>query len=231
MTNIDPPRNGTGMSDSFPMLGRTAIAIGGGIVLLFLAATAAGYISVMVEQRNADAADTAVLGAIAFAFGGVAYAIWRFRPRFNAGAPIPSGPGEARTRQRLRKQMIYLGAAAIIGGTIGGALGFFDQGDGNVFGGDWENLKLPPIVAVILAAGLVAAFLGLPLYGFRMIDDYKRERNLIGFTGGCVSVLTGYPVWAVLHAGGFVPAPHAFGIFAIAYVSMIIAFLYARWRL
>jgi hypothetical protein len=64
-----------------------------------------------------------------------------------------------------------------------------------------------------------------------MIDDYKREQNLIAFTGGCVSVLAGYPVWAVLYAGGFTSPPHAFGIFGIAYISMIASFLYARWRL
>lgn len=141
------------------------------------------------------------------------------------------GPGEARTRQRLRKQTLYFIVAAIIGGTIGGVTGFFDQGDGNLFSGGWENLELPPAVAIALAIGLLGGFLFLPLYGFKMIDDYKRERNFIGFTGGCVSVLAGYPVWAVLYAGGFVPPPHAFGIFGIAYVSMIIAFLYARWRL
>ncbi len=141
------------------------------------------------------------------------------------------GPGEARNRKRLRKQLIYFGVAVIIGGLIGGATGFFDQGDGNIFSGGWQNLKLPPMIAIVLAAGCFAGLLALPLYGFRMIDDYKRERNLISFTGGCLSVLAGYPMWAALHAGGFVPAPHAFGMFAIAYVSMIISFLYARWRL
>lgn len=141
------------------------------------------------------------------------------------------GPGEVRTRQRLRKQTIYLGAAAIIGGLGGVMTGFFDQGDGNLFSGDWDALKLPPAIAIVLAVGCLAGLLALPLYGFRMIDDYKRERNLIAFTGGCLSVLAGFPMWAVLHAGGFVPPPHAFGMFAIAYGSMIISFLYARWRL
>jgi hypothetical protein len=143
----------------------------------------------------------------------------------------PLGPGEARTRQRQRRQLIYFGLAAVIGGVIGGATGFFDQGEGNLFGGDWDQLKLPPALALGLVVLLIGGFVVLPLWGFRMIDDYKREHNYIGFTGGCVSVLAGYPIWAVLYAGGFVPPPHAFGIFAIAYVSMIASFLYARWRL
>lgn len=140
-------------------------------------------------------------------------------------------PGEARTRQRQRRQMLYIGIAALIGGVIGFFTGFFDQGDGNLFVGNFAELKLPPMLALGLAVMLIGGFIVLPIWGFRMIDDYKREQNLIGFTGGCLSVLAGYPVWAVLYAGGFVPPPHAFGIFAIAYVSMIASFLYARWRL
>lgn len=140
-------------------------------------------------------------------------------------------PGEARTRQRQRRQMLYLGLAGAIGGVIGLATGLFDQGAGNLFGGGWQELELPPMLAPGLVALLIGGFVALPLWGFRMIDDYKREQNFIGFTGGCLSVLAGYPIWAVLHAGGFVPPPHAFGIFAIAYVSMILSFLYARWRL
>jgi len=143
----------------------------------------------------------------------------------------PLGPGEARTRERQRRQMLYFGLAALVGGVIGFATGFFDQGDGSLFAGDWESLKLPPALALLLAALLIAGFVVLPLWGFRLIDDYKREHNYIGFTGGCIAVLAGYPIWAVLYAGDFVPPPHAFGIFAIAYVSMIVAFLYARWRL
>lgn len=144
---------------------------------------------------------------------------------------VDLGPGEARTRKRNIRQAIYFGLAAVIGGVIGGITGFFDQGDGNLFGGDWEALKLPPALAIVLAVMLLGAFVVLPLSGFRMIDDYKREQNYIGFTGGCVAVLSGFPVWAVLHAGGFAPPPHAFGIFAIAFVSMFGSFLYARWRL
>lgn len=139
-------------------------------------------------------------------------------------------PGEARTRQRVRRQIIYLCIAGAIGGVIGFSTGFFDQGDGNLFSGDWDELKLSPVIAIMIAAALVAGFLIMPMYGFRMIDELKREQNLIGMTGGCLAVITGFPVWAVLYAGGFTPPPTAFGIFLICFVSMAAAFLYAKWR-
>ncbi|MCX9146185.1 hypothetical protein [Erythrobacter sp. WG] len=150
-------------------------------------------------------------------------------PKTKAAAPL--GPGEERSRQRRRRQWMYLAIAGCMGGVIGGITGFYDEGEGNLFTGGAEAMTLPPLLALAIAAGLLAAFLALPLYGFRLIDDYKRERNLVAFTGGCLAVIAGYPVWAVLHAGGFVPKPHAFGVFAIAYVSMTVSFLYARWRL
>lgn len=139
-------------------------------------------------------------------------------------------PGEARTRQRQIRQLVYLGISVIIGGAIGFSTGFFDQGDGNLFSGDWEDLRLSPGVAIGLAIALIGAFLVLPLYGFRMVDELKREQNLIGMTGGCLAVLTGFPVWAVLHAGGFAPPPTAHGVFLICMAAMVLAFLYAKWR-
>jgi hypothetical protein len=136
-------------------------------------------------------------------------------------------PGEARHKARQRRQIIYFCVALLIGGLIGFFTGFFDQGDGNLFAGDWEELSLPPGVAIGTAIGLLVGFLALPLWGFTQIDDYKRELNFISFTGGSLAVLAGFPIWAVLYAGGFVPPPHAFGVWAIGFVSMFLAYLYA----
>jgi hypothetical protein len=139
-------------------------------------------------------------------------------------------PGEARTRQRQRRQNLYFLGAVGLGGAIGFFTGFFDQGDGNLFAGDWEGLKLPPVVAILVIIALAAGFLALPLWGFTQIDAYKREQNLIAYTAAAMAVIAGFPIWAVLYAGGFSPAPHAFGIFAIAFVSMMLTFLYLKIR-
>ena len=141
-----------------------------------------------------------------------------------------TNPGEARNRVRQRRQWLYLGAGGLAGLLIGFFTGFFEQGDGSLFGGDLDDLSLPPAIAIAIAIGFLGAFLVLPLWGFRMIDDYKREQNLIGLAGGCLSVIAAYPVWAVLHVGGFVSEPTPFGLFAICYVSLIVSFVYAKWR-
>ena len=142
----------------------------------------------------------------------------------------PLGPGEVRSRQRRRRQIAYIAFAGFVGGVIGLATGFFDRGEGDLFAGGWDKLVLDPLVAIVIAALLLFGFAVLPLWGFTQIDELKREHNLVSFTGGCIAVLSGFPVWAVLSAGGFVPPPHPFGVWMIGFVAMSVSYLYARWR-
>lgn len=139
-------------------------------------------------------------------------------------------PGEERTRLRNRRQIIYLTLAGLIGGAIGFFVGFFDQGDGNLFQGDLAELSLPPTVAVILAIAIIGAFIVFPLWGFTQIDDYKRQHNLIGFTGGCLAMITAFPVWGLLYAGGFAPEPTAYGVWLVGFISLLASYLFARFR-
>lgn len=136
-------------------------------------------------------------------------------------------PGEARTRQRQRRQFVYITFAVLVGGIIGLLTGVFDRGDGSLFSNEWDKLSLDPAIVILLAALLLFGFGVMPLYGFRSIDELKREHNLIGFTGGCTAVLAGFPMWAVLHAGGFGAAPTPFGVWLLGFSGMTIAYLYA----
>ncbi len=140
-----------------------------------------------------------------------------------------AGPGEARMRLRNRKQALYIAFAALVGGVIGATTSFADRGDGDLFSNDWDKLALDPMVAILLAVLLLFGFAILPLYGFRSIDELKREWNLIGLSGGCTAVLAGFPMWAVLHAGGIGSAPTPFGIWALGFGGMMIAYAYAWW--
>ncbi len=139
-------------------------------------------------------------------------------------------PGEARTRQRRRRQFVYLGIAAVIGGILGGVVATNDSGAGGWFDGQYTSGSLDPALAIALAAGFFFALVAFPLWAFTQIDEMQRDQNLIGFTGGCLAVLAGFPMWALLHAGGHVGPPHAFGLFGISFAALIASFLYANLR-
>lgn len=141
------------------------------------------------------------------------------------------GPGEARSITRRRRYVAFIAFGGLVGGIAGFATSFFDQGDGNLLAGDWDSLRLPPMLALLIAGLLLAGFLALPIYSFRLVDDYQREHGLIGYAGGFLAVMAAFPIWATLHGGGFVPQPHAFGLFAVGFVAMGVSYLYARWRL
>lgn len=142
---------------------------------------------------------------------------------------LKPGPGEARNRKRLLRQALYFAGAIVIGILIGFGTGFSDDGEGDLFGGGWAELSIDPSLAVILAIGLFIGFFLLPLWGFRLIDDFKREHNYIGFTAGSLCVGAGFPIWAMLHAGGFVRQPDAFDIWIIGFAGMSLGYLYARF--
>ncbi len=139
-------------------------------------------------------------------------------------------PGEARTRQRRRRKFVYLAVAGAIGGLMGGLVASNDRGDGNLFSGDYAELALDPMLAIVLAAGFFFALVLFPLWGFTQIDEVQREQNFIGFTGGCLAMLGGFPMWAMLHAGGHAPPPDAFGLFGVGFAALLLSFLFAKLR-
>jgi hypothetical protein len=123
-----------------------------------------------------------------------------------------------------------MAVGALLASAIGFMIVFFDQGDGNLFAGNWQ-LKLSPALSLLIAALSIFVFLFMPIRNLGKADGFQRDLSLIAFAGGWLGAVSAFPVWAVLYAGGFVPPPHAFGIFGIAYVSMLLSSLYAHWRL
>jgi hypothetical protein len=141
-----------------------------------------------------------------------------------------TSPGEANTRRRKRRETLTYIFAGVLGGVIGGILAIADQGDGNLFTGDWANMTIDPTIAVILAVALLLGLIAFPLWCFGQIDELVRERNLIGYSGGMMAVMGGVPAWAVLHAGGLAPYPSAAGAWAIGFVATFAAFGFAWIR-
>ena len=138
------------------------------------------------------------------------------------------GPGERANRARVRFKWIMLIVAGAVGGVLGGIVGGADHG--HLTGFDPARIVLDPTLAVFVAIGFAAAMGGLPLYLFTQVDEMKVQRNLKGMTGGLIAVLGGYPAWQMLAAGGLVPQPTAFDIFAIGYVAMLATFVTLKLR-
>ncbi|MEM7688198.1 MAG: hypothetical protein AAF291_04180 [Pseudomonadota bacterium] len=139
-------------------------------------------------------------------------------------------PGEARTRQRNRREIITYAFAGVIGMVLGAVTVLADKGSGDLFFGQWETMVFDPTIAVILAVTIVLGFIALPFWSFTVIDELVRERNLIGYTGGGMIVMGGAPAWAVLHSGGLVPAPSVAGVWALGFFSTMIVFAIAWIR-
>ncbi|NQX94773.1 MAG: hypothetical protein HRT64_07645 [Erythrobacter sp.] len=139
-------------------------------------------------------------------------------------------PGEVRTRQRKRREIITYIAAGTVGGTIGFLIAFTDKGDGNPFSGDWEKLILDPMMAVILSIALFVGLVALPLWAFTVSDGFVKERNYIGYMGGGMAFMAGVPIWARLHAGSLAPAPTAFAAWVIGFAATMISFAFAWIR-
>ncbi|MFN7159764.1 MAG: hypothetical protein ACK4MR_13905 [Erythrobacter cryptus] len=98
--------------------------------------------------------------------------------------PEGLGPGEVRSRQRARRQLAYLITAGAVGGVIGLITGAFDEGDGNLFAGNWAALALDPAVAILVAV-LHAGGLGAAPHPFGVW--------LLAFVGMGLSYL--YALW------------------------------------
>lgn len=219
MTKFDDQENG-----SFETVKTIAILTIGGVLLVFLIGILAGFTVSAFEDGIFEAKIVAIIGGLVAVIGLVGFGCWKVWKRYLLIGSTASGPGEARTHERHRRQIKYFAVALVLGCMIGAITSIFDTGDGSLFSGDWEDLSLPPAAAIAAVIVIIGGLFALPIYGFRQIDDYQREQNYIAFTGGMLAVLVGFPVWAVLYAGGFTPPPHAFGIFAIGFVSMFVAY-------
>lgn len=131
------------------------------------------------------------------------------------------GPGERIARRNRRRMYYFLSGCVVFGAVLGGAIKAFELSERAGLH-DITALRLPPLVAVLLAIGFLAALIGIPVYSFRLIDEVKVQNNLKAMSGACLAVVGGYPAWQALAAGGLVPQPSALGVFLIAYLAMAV---------
>jgi len=133
-------------------------------------------------------------------------------------------PGEARMRVRRRREILTYVTAAIIGATVGFLMVFANNGEGDLYSGEWDKIVLDPAIAIGLAIALIVGVIIMPAWVFTISDELVRQRNYIGYTGGSMAVMGGAPAWAVLHAGGLVPAPSAAGVWLLGFIATFVTF-------
>ncbi len=135
------------------------------------------------------------------------------------------GPGERATLARQRFQRNFLIGCMLFGGVIGGALAVGTEYSGGLIEGLSRGaIVLPPVVAIMLAIALLIGLVAVPVYSFRTINEVKVKRNLWSMAAGWFVVIGGYPVWAMLAAGGLVAQPNALILFAATYAVTMIAY-------
>ena len=135
------------------------------------------------------------------------------------------GPGERAARARERFHRNYLLGAAAFGGVIGGMLAVATPGTRYALTALAQGqLKLDPVLAIVIAVAVLIGLGALPAYGFRTIDEVKVQRNLWSMTAGWFVVVAGYPAWAVLAAGGLLPQANAAALLLATYGATMIAY-------
>lgn len=173
------------------LLRRALLALGGGIVLLFIAGMIAGYASVVIEQGDAGPRDIAILGAMLLAGALVGYGMWRRWPR---GLDEPLSP-----RVRSARRAIY--AAIALGLPLGLILGVSDEGSDVL-------LSSAPISPELAAAAIGLWLIGGPLLTWiwwRNIDEHEAGAYREGALVAAHAYIFVTPVWWMASRAGWLP--------------------------
>lgn len=72
-------------------------------------------------------------------------------------------PGEARMRVRKRREIITYAAAAVIGATIGVLMVVANNGEGDLYSGEWDKIVIDPAIAIALAIALIVGVIIMPV--------------------------------------------------------------------
>ena len=137
--------------------------------------------------------------------------------------------GEKRLKRRNRQSAALVIFAVTIGIVFGASLAFLDDGLGSIIGPGAPSAKLDPLPAILLSLCAFVGLVLLPLYTLFKVDELERANNYYGAVAGAFSVWGSYPIWALLHAGGIVGPPDAFGIFLICVLSTLLTYTWARF--
>lgn len=132
--------------------------------------------------------------------------------------------GEAVERTRSRRYWTVV-AALFAAGLIVGLVTALAEGEG-----DFLSARLPPAVAIALAAAtFLAMTIGTWAYCKRS-DEVDIHANLWGAATGASALMIAYPVWIILWKGGLLDEPHHLSLFVLTSVATLVGYAWKKYR-
>ena len=132
--------------------------------------------------------------------------------------------GEAVERSRNRRYWTVVVALFAVGLVVGLVMAMA-EGEG-----DFLSARLPPAVAVALAAvTFLAMTIGTWAYCKRS-DEVDIYANLWGAAAGASALMVVYPVWVILWKGGLLDEPHHVSLFLLTSVATLVGYAWKKYR-
>ena len=142
------------------------------------------------------------------------------------GVSDAESDGERIERERRKRKAVIFGGIFAVGLVTGFLVGMREAE--NLFRGGSEGW--PPAMAIGLSFAYLAAVIGGGIALSRQTDEVERAGQYKAVAVGALAYMLAYPVWFALWMGNLVPEPMHAALFGLFWVTLLIAFLYYRFR-
>jgi protein-S-isoprenylcysteine O-methyltransferase Ste14 len=202
---------------------RTIGLIATGLFVLVAVPFGLGVYQGYTDGGTRAAPSWAVPVGIALLVAITALGVWaslRARP-----LPPATGPGEIAEAGSRRQFWLFVAAMFGIGVAVGMTGAAFEIDPGGFLTG-----LLPPGIALAMAAVATLALAVGTVIFLRRSDEVERGDNIWASAVAANALLIVYPAWFFLWKGGWVTEPSHVALFLIVYVTMMLAYLYRKFR-
>lgn len=131
--------------------------------------------------------------------------------------------------RRRKRYWTSLGAAALIGGVIGGWMVADQRNEPYSIATLFSGALTPDFAIGASAAWVIGLAVCMILY-HRAIDDHEEHAWLWASTAGWYAFIFPAPVWWVLHRAGMAPPADAMILFLLSLVVNAIVYLWLKFR-
>jgi hypothetical protein len=143
-----------------------------------------------------------------------------------AGVSDRPDDGERIERALRNRKAVIFGGVFVVGLVSGVLVGMREAE--NLLRGASEGW--PPAMAIGLSLAYLAAVIGGGIALARQTDEVERLGQYKAAAVGAMAYMLAYPVWFALWMGNLAPEPMHAALFGLFWVTLLIAFLFYRFR-